>query len=597
MTPPATFTFAALAGFYTAGGSPVAVADAALARIAAWDDPALFIARVDPHRVRARAKLLAEQGPRGRPLFGLPFVVKDNIDVAGMPTTAACPDYAHVPAEDAPAVARLQAAGAILLGKVNLDQFATGLVGVRSPHGVPRNALRADLVPGGSSSGSATAVAAGLCAFSLGTDTAGSGRVPAMMNGIVGLKPSLGLVPTRGVVPACRSLDVVSVFALTVADAAAVLDAIAGPDAADRYSRRPPVHWRAAPAPQPHWRLAAPLPEQLVFDTPDDAALYAAALARAEALGAVVSRVDIAPFLAIARRLYDGAWVAERTAALRPILESRPEAVHPVTRGILEAGLSKRTIDAWDDLHEAAEARRLARALFAQADALLLPTAPGAATLAMLEAEPVAANSRLGTYTNFVNICDLAALAVPAGFRADGAPFGVTLVGAAFEEARLAGLGAALHHAAGVPMGATGAPAPPPPPPPALGAEEVPLLAIGAHMAGLPLNPQLRGHGGRFLRAARTAPIYRLHDFGNRPGMVRVPDGGGGGTVEGELWALPAAGIGPFLAEIPPPLGFGRVTLEDGSTPLGFLAEAAGVTQAPDITKTGGWRAHLARKG
>lgn len=595
MTPPALLTFETLAGYYAAGGSPLAIAEGALARIRAWADPALFITPVAPDAVRARAAALAAEGPRGRPLFGLPFVVKDNIDVAGLPTTAACPDYAYTPAEDAPAVARLLAAGAILLGKVNLDQFATGLVGVRSPHGVPRNAIRADLVPGGSSSGSATAVAAGICTFSLGTDTAGSGRVPAMLNNIVGLKPSLGLVPTRGVVPACRSLDCVSVFALTVADAAAVLAVIAGPDAADRYSRAAPPAWRAAPMPMPAFRLAAPLAEQLVFDTAEEAALYDAALDRARALGATVARIDIAPFLAIARRLYDGAWVAERTAALQDILRGRPEAVHPVTRGILEAGFAQRTVEAWGDLDAAAEARRLARALFAGADALLLPTAPGAPTLSMLEAEPVAANSRLGTYTNFVNICDLAALAVPAGFRTDGAPFGVTLVGPAHAEALLGGLGAALHHAAGLTLGATGAPCPAPPTAPALAPEEVPLLAIGAHMAGLPLNPQILRHGGRFLREARTAPLYRLHDLGNRPGMLRV--GAGGVAVAGELWALPAAGIGPFLAEIPPPLGFGRVTLEDGSTPLGFLAEAAGVTGAPDISNTGGWRAHLARKG
>jgi len=594
MTAPESFTLPALAGFFAAGGSPVAVADAALARIAEWDDPALFLVRVPPHAVRARAATLAAEGPQGRALFGVPFVVKDNIDVAGLPTTAACPDYAYTPVVDAPVVARLLAAGAVLLGKVNLDQFATGLNGTRSPHGTPRNPVVPDCIPGGSSSGSATAVAAGIAAFSLGTDTAGSGRVPAMVNNIVGLKPSLGLVPTQGVVPACRSLDVVSVFALTVADAAAVLEVMAGVAPADRYARAAPPGWRAAPAPQPAWRLAAPLSEQLVFDSPDDAALYDAALARAVALGGTVTRVDIAPFLAIARRLYDGAWVAERTAALRDLLAAKPEAIHPVTRGILEAGLSKLTIDAWEDFHAAAEARRLARALFAGADILLLPTAPGTPTLADLAAEPVAANSRLGTYTNFVNICDLSALAVPSGFRADGRPVGVTLVGPAFAEARLAGLGAALHAVAGVRLGATGAATPAPPAPPALAADEIPLLAIGAHMAGLPLNPQVQRHGGRFVAAARTAPLYRFHDLGNRPGLVRVAEGGV--AIAGEVWAFPAASIGPFLAEIPPPLGFGRVTLEDGSTPLGFLCEAAGVIGAPDISATGGWRAHIKAK-
>ncbi|WP_201445563.1 allophanate hydrolase [Belnapia sp. F-4-1] len=587
---PAAFTFAALGEFFARGGSPMAVAEAALARIAAWDDPALFLTRVPEEAVLARARALAAEGPRGRPLFGLPFVVKDNIDCAGLPTTAACPDYAYTPAADAPAVARLLAAGAVLLGKVNLDQFATGLNGTRSPHGTPRNPVVPECIPGGSSSGSAAAVAAGIAAFSLGTDTAGSGRVPAMACNIVGLKPSLGLVPTAGVVPACRSLDCVSVFALTVADASAVLEVMAGVAGGDRYGRPAPAGWQAAPAGQLHWRLAAPLPGQLVFDTADDAALYEAALAR---LGPV-ERVDIAPFLAIAQRLYDGAWVAERTAALRGFLAERLGSVHPVTRGILEAGLGKLTIDAWDDFHAAAEARRRAQVLFASVDALVLPTAPGVPTLADLAAEPVAANSRLGTYTNFVNICDLAALAVPAGFRGDGRPFGATLVGPAFSEARLAGLGAGLHAGAGVGLGALGGVVPAAPEPPALAADELPLLAIGAHMAGLPLNPPVVRHGGRFLGEARTAAVYRLHDLGGRPGMVRV--GEGGVAVAGEVWAVPAASVGPFLAEIPPPLGFGRVEMADGSRPLGFLCEAAGVVGMPDISATGGWRAYLASK-
>ncbi|HYZ32998.1 MAG TPA: amidase family protein, partial [Crenalkalicoccus sp.] len=292
---PAAFTLDALAAFHAAGGSPEAVAEAALARISAWDDPALFITRVPEAELRARAAALAAEGPRGRPLYGVPFVVKDNIAAAGLTMTAACTDFAHVPDQDAPAVARLLAAGALLLGKTNLDQFATGLVGTRSPYGVPRNALRAELIPGGSSSGSATAVAAGLCAFALGTDTAGSGRVPAMLNNIVGLKPSLGLVPTRGVVPACRSLDCVSVFALTVADAAAVLAVIAGEDGTDPYSRTAPEHWRATPAPQPRWRVAVSDAAALTFDTPGDAALWQAACARAEALGATLVPADVAP--------------------------------------------------------------------------------------------------------------------------------------------------------------------------------------------------------------------------------------------------------------------------------------------------------------
>ncbi|MCU0944871.1 MAG: amidase family protein, partial [Rubritepida sp.] len=353
-------TIAGLRARIAAGTAPRTIAGEALARIAAFDDPALFLTRRPDAEVLAEAEHL----PQG-PLHGVPFVVKDNIGVAGIPTTAACPDHRPVPAEDSPVVARLRAAGALLLGTVNLDQFATGLNGTRSPHGTPRNAVRADLIPGGSSSGSATAVAAGIAAFSLGTDTAGSGRVPAAAQNLVGLKPSLGLVPTRGLIPACRSLDCVSVFAHTVEDAAAVLAVIAGADALDPYSRAAPAQWRALEAPPPAARLAVPRAEDLVFDTPGDAALFAAAVARAEALGATIARVDLSPFLALARRLYDGAWVAERTSALRDWVERRPEALHPVTRAILEGGLDRRTVDAFEDFHAAAEARLLARRLFA----------------------------------------------------------------------------------------------------------------------------------------------------------------------------------------------------------------------------------------
>ena len=549
----------------SAGETAADIARAALARIAQWDDPALFIA------VREEAALLAEAAalPPG-PLHGVPFVVKDNIDAAGLPTTAACPDHGYFPAEDAPVVARLRAAGALLLGKVNLDQFATGLNGTRSPHGTPRNAVDATLIPGGSSSGSASAVAAGIAAFSLGTDTAGSGRVPAAAQGLVGLKPSLGLVPTRGVVPACRSLDCVSVFAHTVADASAVLAVIAGPDARDPYSRAAPPHWRAVEPAPPRFRLAVPLDAQLELD---DRAGFDATVARAEALGGTLHRVDIAPFLDVARRLYDGAWVAERTAALRGRVTQRPETLHPVTRKILEGGLHRLAVDAFDDFHAAAEARLLARRLFAGADALLLPTCPGVPTLAAMLADPIGANSRLGRYTNFVNLCDLAALAVPVGA-------GVTLVGPAFSEARLAGLGAAL-------LGEALPEAP-------LAADEIALFCIGAHMSGLPLNHQVLGHGGRFLRAASTAPEYRLFDLGTRPGLLHAAQGGG--AIAGEVWSLPAASIGPFLASIPPPLGFGRIALDDGESVLGFLAEAEGVAQAPEITASGGWRAHLAAR-
>jgi allophanate hydrolase len=587
-------TGAAVADFITHGGSPVAVARAALDRIAEYDDPALFLHLLSRATVLSRAEALAAEGAQDRPLYGWPFVVKDNIDVAGLPTTAACPDYAYVPGRHAPAVQRLLDAGPLLLGKVNLDQFATGLNGTRSPHGTPRNAVAPDLIPGGSSSGSATAVAAGIASFSLGTDTAGSGRVPAMCQNIVGLKPSLGLVPSRGVVPACRSIDCISVFALTVQDAATVLQVMAGPAPEDPYSRAAPAPWSSVPAPRPVWRIGVPVPEQLVLDGPAEASLYQAALARAEDLGAVLTRIDIAPLLAVARRLYDGAWVAERSAALRDILLQRPDSVYPVTRGILEGGLQRLAVDAFDDFHAVGQARLLSRTLFAEQDLLLLPTAPGIPSLAAMLAQPIAANSRLGTYTNFANLCDLSALALPAGFH-DGTPFGVTLLAPAWAEAALCGFGAALHHAAGLTLGATDAETPTPAAPPRLGQGEAALFCIGAHMAGLPLNHQVTELGGRVLRPAATAADYRLFDLGGRPGMVRVQQGGA--SIIGEAWALPRAAIGALLARVPAPLGFGTVTLQEGESMLGFLCEAIGTEGRREITAFGGWRAWHARRG
>lgn len=565
--------------------NPVAAAEAALAADHAHGDPAIWIARCDDAAILDRARVLAAEGPRGRPLWGVPFAVKDNIDVAGMPTTAACPAYAYVPHRDAPAVARLLAAGAVLVGKTNLDQFATGLVGVRSPYGVPRNVFAADRVPGGSSSGSAVAVAAGIVAFALGTDTAGSGRVPAMFGNIVGLKPTIGSVPATGMVPACRSIDTISVFAASVDQALAVQRVIAGPDSADPYSRTAPFdHLRRAACAE-GMRIATVDPGEVCSP-----AVAAATQAVAEALGA--ARVDITPFLEIARLLYDGPWVAERTAALRHVLATQADQCHPVTRAILEGGLSRRTVDAFDAFHKLAQARRVAADMFAHYDALVVPTAPFCPTLDELAADPIGPNSRLGTFTNFVNLCDLAAIAVPAGFGPDGLPVGVTLIGPAWSEGRLAAIADQVHRTRSSTIGATGRPLPPSADPDAVAADETALFCVGAHMSGLPLNPRVVALGGRFLRSVSTTSSYRLYALGMRPGMLKV--GEGGAAIAGEVWALPTAAIGTLLAEVPPPLGFGTVDLADGPC-LGFLAEATGVVGQPDITSHGGWRAWLAR--
>ncbi len=561
----------------TAPRSPVAAAQASIAADAATNDPAIWITRVPDGDFLAEAAALEQEGQRGRPLWGMVVAIKDNIDVAGLPTTAGCPDYAYTPAHSAPAVQRLRDAGALVLGKTNLDQFATGLVGVRSPYGVPRNVFSAAHVPGGSSSGSAVAVAAGIVDAALGTDTAGSGRVPAAFGNIVGLKPTIGSTPATGMVPACRSVDTISVFARDVGTALAVQRVIAGYDATDPYSRALPPGYLRSPALPPGTRVAVG----------DVAALCAHEVARlydrATSLFASET-VDVAPFLALARLLYDGPWVAERTAALREVVTDRPEIMHPVTRAIVAGGLERRTVDAFDAFHRLAEVRRLASELFTRHDALLLPTAPFCPTLADLAADPIGPNSRLGTFTNFVNLCDMAAIAVPAGFGADGLPVGVTVLGPAWSEGRLAAIAGHIHaaFAEGV------SPLEPDP----LEAGETALFCIGAHMSGLPLNGQVTGLGGRFLRAATTRPEYRLHALGPRPGLARATPGA---AITGEVWALPTTAIGALLAQVPPPLGFGTVALEDGPC-LGFLAEAAALEGTTDITAHGGWRAWLAAK-
>lgn len=558
--------------------SPLQAAEAALAADRQTADPAIWITRVPDDVMLAQARALTDEGARDRPLWGMIAAVKDNIDVAGLPTTAGCPGFIYTPTASARAVQKLLDAGALVLGKTNLDQFATGLVGVRSPYGVPRNVFNPDHVPGGSSSGSAIAVAAGIVDFALGTDTAGSGRVPAAFGNIVGLKPTIGSISASGMVPACRSVDTISVFARTVDLALAVQRVIAGYDAADPYSRAAPAGYLRKMTRSDAARIAVADVDALC--EADTAGLYR----RAAGLFTTAT-VDLAPFLAIARLLYDGPWVAERTSALRSVVTKRPDSLHPVTRAILEAGFARNTVDAFDAFHALAQARRLAAELFATHDALLLPTAPFCPTVAELQADPIGPNSRLGTFTNFANLCDLAAIAVPAGIGADGLPVGVTVLGPAWSEGRLAAIADHIHRRFTVGL-------PPATPADMLASDETALFCIGAHMSGLPLNHQVTDLGGRLLRAGATLPEYRLRALGNRPGLLR---GMPGAAITGEIWALPTSAIGALLAQVPPPLGFGTVALQDGPC-LGFLAEAAAVIGTPDITTYGGWRAWLAAR-
>lgn len=561
--------------------TPVKMAEAAIAADRAHADPAIWITRRSNEDILAEAAALEAEGPKGRALWGVPFAVKDNIDVAGMLTTAACPSFAYTAATDAPAVRQLLDEGALLLGKTNLDQFATGLVGTRSPYGVPRNVFDPALVPGGSSSGSACAVAAGIVQFALGTDTAGSGRVPAGFGNIVGLKPTIGSVSARGMVPACRSVDTISVLARTVDEALAVQRVIAMFDADDPYARK---------APFPHLRRSALPPTRVAMG--DVGTLCEPYVARALAgAGAFLaaSPIDMALYLEVARLLYEGPWVSERSSALRTVVETTPDILYPATRSILELGMSRLTVDAFDAFHLLQQARRQAAIMFSQFDALLLPVAPYCPTLAEVAADPLGPNRRLGTFTNFANLCDMAGFAVPIGFASNGIPIGGMLLGPAWSEGRLAPLADALHRNIAATVGATGQTLPPSGEPDAVEAGETALFCIGAHMAGLPLNAQITSLGGRFVREAKTIPAYRLFALGNRPGMVRAD---AGAAIAGEVWALPTSSIGALLAQVPPPLGFGSVTLDNGPC-LGFLAESAGVADAREITDLGGWRAWL----
>ena len=593
-----TETVAEIVQAHRAGAmSPVATVERSFARIAAHDDPAIFISLRDQAEAVAEARRLMEEGGVERPLYGVPIAVKDNIDVEGLPTTAACPAYAYRPAADATAVARLKRAGALVIGKSNLDQFATGLVGVRSPYGIPRNLFDARLIPGGSSSGSALAVAAGLVPLALGTDTAGSGRVPAALSNIVGLKPSLGLVSTSGLVPACRTLDCVSLFALTTDDAFAALAVIAGPDPADPYSRpRPPGRLGAVPS---GLRLGVPQPGQrLFFGDRAAATAYEAAIARFAGLGATIVEIDMEPFYETARLLYEGPWVAERYIAARALIASAHEAMHPVTREIVLAGARPSAVDTFEAFYRLEGLRRMRDHVFAAIDALLLPTVPTVYTIDEVLADPIGLNSRLGTYTNFVNLLDLCGLAVPAAMRHDGTPFGVTLLGPAGQDAVLASIGRVFHADTGLALGALSRPQPPLPALSALpAAGEIAIAVVGAHLGGMPLNGELKSLGARLLEATLTAADYKLYALAQtqpaKPGLLRVAKGAGA-AIEIEIWALPAEHYGRFVAAVPAPLSIGTIGLADGRTVQGFLVEAEALAGARDISSFGGWRAFLA---
>lgn len=560
--------------------SPIASVRRAYQAMANRNDQALFISVKREADALAEARALEVAGPAGKPLYGKLFAVKDNIDVAGLPTTAACPAFEYQPSASAFVVKRLEAAGAIVLGKTNLDQFATGLVGVRSPYGVPRNALRADLIPGGSSSGSAVAVAAGIVDFSLGTDTAGSGRIPAGMNGIVGVKPSLGLFSSTGMVPACRTLDTISIFARDVAFATTVAGLAAGYDAADPYSRKLPVP--ALGAKPAKFRVGIPPPVQRKFfgDAAAEGA-YAADIEKLKSLGAELVELDFEPLHAVARLLYEGPWVAERYAATKPLIEENPEAFHRVTLGIIGGAKGLTAVSTFEAMYKLAELTRITAPIFETVDCLAVPTVPRIYTVAEVEADPITLNSNLGSYTNFVNLLDLAAISVPAGIRTDGLPSSLTLIGKAGTDGALATIAAAVEgRAVAGPVRATD--------------DRIELAVVGAHLTGLPLNKELVALGGTFLRDTTTTPDYALYALPNttppKPGLLRVASGS---AIAVEVWSLDARGFGEFVSKIPAPLGIGTLSFADGTSAKGFLVEAEAVKGAEDISRFGGWKAYL----
>ncbi|MDR3475018.1 MAG: allophanate hydrolase [Devosia sp.] len=587
------FDIGSLSAAYAGGLKPTEVIRSFFDRLGAADDPGIFISIADEEKLLAEAKALGDYDA-SRPLWGMPFAVKDNIDVAGLPTTAACPDYLYRPEKDATVVALLRQAGAIPVGKTNLDQFATGLVGVRSPYPIPKNAIDPKLVPGGSSSGSAVAVARGIVSFALGTDTAGSGRIPAGLNNIVGLKPSVGALSATGVVPACRTLDCVSIFALTTDDAHAVFSVVAQPDPTDAYSRRFPAGSFGSRPPLLTVGVPAKADRQFFGDRVMEAA-YESALVTLKTLGCTLVELPFADFYQVANLLYEGAWVAERYAAVEDFFDAHETSFHPVTRKIYAGAKSLSAADAFKGFYALQALKRKLAPVIASVDVICVPTAPTHYTVAELEKEPIRENSRLGTYTNFVNLLDMCGIAVPSGTRSDGLPASVTLLAPAGQDALTATLARQLHQASALPLGATGwsQPAAATPAPATAVEDGIPLVVVGAHLSGMPLNRELIGLGAAFDRAVATTPDYRLYALAGqaKPGLIRARDGF---AIETEVWRLPVAAFAEFVAAIPAPLGIGTVTLADGTSAKGFIAEAAGLEGARDISHFGSWRAFCA---
>ena len=586
---------------YTAGHlSPKRVIESVYDRIEAEGLRPVWISLVPRALAVAAAEALQLKDRASLPLYGVPFAVKDNIDIAGMVTTAACPAYAYTATESATVVSKLEAAGAILIGKTNMDQFATGLVGTRTPYGACSSVFNSSYISGGSSSGSAVAVANGTVSFALGTDTAGSGRIPAMFNNLIGLKPTRGVVSTDGVVPACRTLDCVSIFSETAHDASVVLGVISGLDAGDPYSRDAGVGTGATPwSGAKSFRFGVPDDDQLeFFGDPFNRGQYQAAIDALVAMGGEPVTTDLTPFLGAATLLYKGPWVSERYTAIAAFIQDNAAQMDPTVAGIIAGGAKYTAADAFKAAYQLAAYRQATTMIWSTIDVLVLPTAPRTYTIEEIRDSPIERNSQLGYYTNFVNLLDLAAVAVPCGLRMDGLPFGVSLIGRAFTELGLLPLADRLHRALSKHLGGTSRELATTP---EIGTPSVPhaclmMAVVGAHLSGQPLNWQLVQRGGRLLRSCKTAPDYRFYALRNttpaKPGLVRHPGYVGPG-IDVEVWALPAHTVGTFVDGVPQPLSIGTLELEDGSKVKGFLVEPCAVEDSVEITQLGGWRQYL----
>ncbi|WP_372868290.1 allophanate hydrolase [Pseudomonas sp.] len=558
----------------------------------------LFIHLLTAEELEPYLAALDGKTPAELPLYGVPFAIKDNIDLAGIPTTAACPAFAYVPAQSATLVEQLLALGAVPLGKTNLDQFATGLNGTRSPYGECRNSVHPAYPSGGSSAGSSLAVALGLASFALGTDTAGSGRVPAALNNLIGLKATKGLLSTAGVVPACRTLDCVTYFTASAAEASQLLALTASLDPRDAYSRSNPL-WNDGTAfgsPRPGFRFG--VPRQLEFlGCSESPALFAATVERLQALGGIAVAIDFAPFLEAARLLYEGPWVAERYSVAGELIEAQPDAVLPVIKAVLEKAPGTTAVQLFRAQYRLQALKAICDRIMGDLDCVLTPAYPRPVTLAELHAEPVKRNSDLGYYTNFMNMLDYAAVAVPAGFMANGLPWGVTLFGRAFTDQYLLSLADGLQRQHQLPLAGERALAPNAPSSAARN-DRARLVVCGAHLDGLPLNWQLKQRGATLVQATQSSPDYQLYALAGgppfRPGMLRVAEGGVAIAVE--VWELPSSELGSFLTGIPAPLGLGKVQLADGQWLSGFICEPYGLQGAEDISHFGGWRAYMQSK-